>query len=116
MSTTEDVLSRHLQAFGDQDMEGIMADYADDAVVVTEQATFRGPDEIRGLFDELFEEFSKPGMTMGVDTEIVEDDMAYITWHAETADNDYEFATDTFLIEDGEITKQTFAGKITPKA
>jgi hypothetical protein len=37
-------------------------------------------------------------------------------WKAETADNRYELATDTFVIKDGEIATQTFAGKISPKA
>ena len=34
---------------------------------------------------------------------------------AETADNRYEIGTDTFVVKDGKIVTQTFAGKITPK-
>jgi hypothetical protein len=45
----------------------------------------------------------------------VEGDYAYILWAAETADNIYELATDTFLVRDGKIIAQSFAGKITPK-
>jgi hypothetical protein len=45
----------------------------------------------------------------------VEGDYAYIIWAAETADNVYEMATDTFLVRDGKIIAQSFAGKITPR-
>jgi hypothetical protein len=45
----------------------------------------------------------------------VEGDYAYIVWTAETADNVYELATDTFVVRDGKIAAQSFAGKITPK-
>ena len=39
----------------------------------------------------------------------------YLVWKADTADNRYEFATDTFLLQNGKIVTQTFAGKIVPK-
>ena len=34
---------------------------------------------------------------------------------AETADNVYELATDTFVVRDGKIVTQTFVGKLVPK-
>jgi hypothetical protein len=45
----------------------------------------------------------------------VDGDTAYIVWKAETADNRYELGTDTFVVKDGKIAIQTFAGKISPK-
>jgi hypothetical protein len=45
----------------------------------------------------------------------IEGDYAYILWAAETADNVYEMATDTFVVRDGKIVAQSFTGKITPK-
>jgi len=45
----------------------------------------------------------------------VEGDVAYIVWKAETADNRHELGTDTFVVRDGKIVAQTFAGKITPQ-
>jgi hypothetical protein len=41
---------------------------------------------------------------------------AYIIWSAETADNVYELATDTFVVRNGKIVVQSFAGKITPRS
>jgi hypothetical protein len=38
-----------------------------------------------------------------------------ILWTAETADNSYEFATDTFVVRNGKIVVQSFAAKIKRK-
>lgn len=115
MGTTESVLNHHLETFGEQDLEGIMEDYADDAILITQTEVLRGHEEIRGLFDDLFTEFSDPTATLSLDEQTVEEDYAYIVWHAETPENEYEFATDTFVIRDGEIIVQTFAAKINSK-
>jgi hypothetical protein len=45
----------------------------------------------------------------------IEGDHAYILWTAETADNSYEFATDTFVVRKGKIVAQSFAAKVNPK-
>jgi len=34
---------------------------------------------------------------------------------SETADNRFELGTDTFIVQNGKIVTQTFAGKISPK-
>ncbi len=115
MTTTEDVLDHHLTTFAEQDLAGIMADYTDESVVVTNMGTFRGLEEIEGLFEDLFAEFSQEDATIDVDQEIVEDEFAYIVWHGESPANVYEFATDTFYVPDDEILFQTFAGKVVPK-
>ena len=115
MATTEDVLDHHLTTFAEQDLEGVMADYTDESVVVTNMGMFRGLAEIEGLFEDLFAEFSQAGATIDVDQQTVEDEFAYIVWHGESPENVYEFATDTFYIPDDEILFQTFAGKVVPK-
>ncbi|MFB6122441.1 MAG: nuclear transport factor 2 family protein [Haloferacaceae archaeon] len=114
MSSTQDVLDHHLDAFVEQDLDATLADYTEDSFVVTPMGTFRGLGEIEELFAGLYEEFSQAGTDITLDQQTVEDDWAYIVWHAETPDNVYEYCTDTFEIRDGEIRKQTFAGKITP--
>ena len=47
--------------------------------------------------------------------QLVERDYAYILWTAETADNVYELATDTFVVRKCKIVAQSFTAKITPK-
>ena len=115
-ATTESVLNHHLDAFMDQDMEEMMADYGGDSVVVTNTAgSFHGLDEIQTLFEGLFAEFEQSDVEFQLDQQEIEDDIAYIVWHAETPDNTYEFATDTFHVRDGTIETQTLGAVVTPK-
>jgi len=113
--TTEDVLNHHLQCFGASDLAGILSDYTDGAVLFTPTGVLTGPGEMRTLFTTMFAEFTKPGTTFDLIRKDVRGETAFILWKAETADNMYEFCSDTFLVRDGKIGAQTFAGKITPK-
>ena len=115
MVSTKDVLDHHAKCFGERDLEGILSDYASNVVVFTPDATFRGVDAIKPLFQAFFLEFAKPGAAFEMKRESVEGDYAYIVWAAETADNIYEFGSDTFVIRNGKIVAQSFAGKIAPK-
>ncbi|SMX24062.1 nuclear transport factor 2 family protein [Boseongicola aestuarii] len=107
--STEEVLNKHLTSFGAGDVDAIMEDYTEDSVIILQSGVLAGPDAIRGLFDALVAEFSKPGMTFSLDATHINEDVAFIVWHAETADNVYEYATDTFVIKDGKIRTQTVA-------
>ncbi|WP_436346318.1 nuclear transport factor 2 family protein [Natronorubrum sp. FCH18a] len=115
MTTREDTLEHHLEAFGNQDLEAVMEDYTDESTIVTTMGTFRGLEEIEGLFADLFDEFDDPDASITIDEQLVEDEFGYIVWTAETPENVYEFATDTFHIPEETISFQTFAGKISPK-
>lgn len=113
--STDEVLQHHLDAFGAGDVDAIMSDYAPDAVVINQDTIMIGHDEIRPLFDAFVAEFGKPAMSFEMVDRKVEGDIAYIVWSAETADNVYDYATDTLVIRDGKIAYQTLAGVITAK-
>jgi ketosteroid isomerase-like protein len=115
MFSTKDVLDRHLKYFGEGDVNGILSDYAPNAVMFTADGPLRGVNAIRPLFQALIAEFEKPGATFGLKLQSIEDDCGYILWHAETADNIYELGTDTFVVREGKIAAQSFTSKITPK-
>ena len=115
MASTKDVLDHHLKCFGTGDLEGILADYAPDAVLFTPDRPLSGVDAIKPLFQAMFAEFGRPGASFSMKQQFVEGDYAYILWTAETADNVYELGTDTFVVRDGKIVAQSFAGKITHK-
>ncbi len=115
MASTKDVLDHHLKCFREDDLEGILSDYAPSAVLFTADGPLRGADAIRLLFEAMVAEFGKPGATFSMKQQLVEGDYAYILWIAETADNVYELGTDTFVVRDGKILAQSFTGKITPK-
>lgn len=115
MSTTEQVLNHHLTSFGEGNIDGILADYAPTAILFTPDGPLAGVDAIRPLFEGLLAEFAKPGASFDMKHQAVEGEYAYILWTAETADNVYELATDTFVIREGKIVAQSLAAKITPK-
>ena len=115
MGSTKDVLKRHLESFGAQDLDGILADYVPGAVLFTPEGPLRGVDAIKAFFQALLAEFGKPGASFSLKYQSVEGDYGYILWTAETADNVYGLGTDTFIVRDGKIVVQSFAGKITPK-
>jgi ketosteroid isomerase-like protein len=115
MRSTKDVIDHHLKSFGECDLKGILSDYAPAAVLFTPEGPLRGVDAIRPLFQAMLVEFGKPGAAFSLKQQSVEGDYAYILWTAETANNVYELATDTFVVRDGMIVVQSFAGKITPR-
>jgi ketosteroid isomerase-like protein len=116
MTTTTDVLRHHLEAFDQGDVNAILSDYAPDVVLFTKDGALKGTEALRPLFERLIKEFGKPGATFNLLRQAIEGDYAYILWTAETADNIYELATDTFVIRNGKIVAQSFTAKIKPKS
>lgn len=114
-TTTQDLLTHHLNSFGAGDLVSTMADYTAESKLFTLEGLLRGPEAIRGFFVKIFEEFAKPGGSFEMLRQEVDGDAAYIVWKAETADRFYELATDTFIVKNGKIVTQTFAAKVSPK-
>lgn len=111
MRSTQDVLDNHLKCFSEGNLAALLADYAPDAIMFTSTGPFRGVDAIKPMFQALFAEFSKPGVSVNMQRLSIEGDYAYLLWSAETADNTYEMATDTFVVRDGKIVAQSFTAK-----
>lgn len=121
MTSTKEVLDHHLKCLTAGDLEGIVADYASDVVLITPPGLFSSDGILRGMagarqgFQTLLGEFGKPGAAFEMKHISIEGDYAYIVWSADTPDNNYDFGSDTFVIKSGKIIAQTFAGKIIPK-
>ena len=115
MASTKEVVGNHLKCFGEGDLEGVLSDFAPGAILFTADGALRGVDAIRPFFQAMIAEFGKPGAVFRMNQQYFEGEYAYMLWTAETADNVYEMATDTFVVRDGKITAHSFAGKITPK-
>ena len=113
--STQDVIDSHLRCFGELNLDGILSDYAPDAILFTPQGPLRGVDAIKPLFQGMLAEFGKPGATFNLRHLSVDGDHGYILWAAETADNVYELVTDTFVVRNGRIAVQSFAASIKPR-
>lgn len=114
-ASTQEVVMSHLKAIGALDVDAAVSDYAEDASIITPDGVYTGPDEVRAYYETLIEEFSQPDISMETQTLVFEGKTGFLVWTGESPDNVYEYAADTYVVEDGEIVSQTFAAKITPK-
>ena len=103
MASAKEVMEHHLKCFDDGDLEGLLSDYAPGAVMFTPDGMLRGAAAMRPLFAALIAEFAKPSATFEMKQQLVEGEVGYIVWTAETVDNRYELATDTFVVRGGKI-------------
>lgn len=108
--TTRTVLERHWDTFRNNDLEGVMADYDESSVLITPGETYVGLDAIRRNFENAFAAFPKDSTTMNLQQTVIEGDLAYIIWSATSPRVNLKFGTDTFVIRNGKIVRQTYAG------
>lgn len=116
MSTTSNVVAQHMRYFNEKNLDGVLAHYTPNSVLFIPGGPLKGLAAIRKFFQRFLAEFSKPGSRFYMQEQHADGDYAYILWNAETADNTYEAATDTFIVRNGKIVAQSFAARITPKA
>ena len=107
---TKEVLDHHWTAFKANDLEETMKDYAEESVLITPNATYRGLDEIRNNFVNAFKLFPADSTTFTLDKTVVVRDVGYILWKSKTPAFNLTYATDTFIVRDGKIIRQTYAG------
>lgn len=107
---TADVWQRHIDAWGKRDLDAIMSDYRENAVLVLNNQTYEGRPEIRKVFQRLFEIFDQGEQR--VDTPTIKDRLVYITWHFTSRGQQTLFGTDTFVVEDNAISYQTIASPL----
>lgn len=107
---TREVLEHHWDAFKANDLEETMKDYTEESVLVTPNATYSGLAEIRTNFVNAFKGFPRDSTQFTLNKSVVAKDIGYILWKAKTPAFNLTYATDTFIIRDGKIVRQTFAG------
>jgi hypothetical protein len=109
---TKEVLDHHWVAFQQNDLEETMKDYTEESVLITPDVTYRGLAEIKENFEKAFAAFPKGSTVMTLTKSIVVKDVGYIIWNAKTPTFELPFGTDTFIVQDGKIIRQTYAGVV----
>jgi hypothetical protein len=112
---TQEVLDHHWETFVSNDLEGVMEDYTEESVLITPNATYSGLEEIRGNFINAFKAFPTGSAKLTLNNSIVVQDVGYILWEADAPEFNLTYATDTFIIRNGKILRQTYAGVTEPK-
>jgi hypothetical protein len=112
----EAVMARHVTAVKTADMDGVMADYADDAILVstpgmvTPQGTFVGKEKVKDFFSWLYSPEVHPGAASMVTTnEIVGPDTLLFRWTQFPGTPQEVKGYDIFVFRDGKIAFQTTA-------
>lgn len=102
--TPEEVFAHHGQALGAEDLEDIVADYADDAILVVQRKVYRGKEGARQVFTQLLSDV--PQAEWSLDTTFV-DDVLYLEWKATGGGRTVQDGIDTFVFENGQVRVQT---------
>ncbi|HET7419654.1 MAG TPA: SgcJ/EcaC family oxidoreductase [Candidatus Dormibacteraeota bacterium] len=115
VSATRQVFDHHVGALLSGDLDGVVADYTDESVIIGPEGVLKGRESIREMFAGLFATLFRPGtFTVVPDVVHVDGEAAFVIWHANCVGADVVFAADTFIVKEGKITLQTFAPKIEP--
>ncbi|HLR24700.1 MAG TPA: nuclear transport factor 2 family protein [Fodinibius sp.] len=111
---TEQILINHLEAFAKGNIDGIMDDFAKDAVFYKPDGVLRGRDQIKKLFEGLMEDMPL-GSDIQVKQQFIDGQLAYLFWSGESEKVKIPYATHTMIVRNGKIIKQTFAAQILNK-
>jgi ketosteroid isomerase-like protein len=109
--TPEEVFAHHGQALGAEDLEQIVADYTDDAILIAHKTVYRGKDGVRQVFTQLLADV--PQAAWELDT-VFEGDVLYLEWKATGGGRKVRDGIDTFIFQDGMIRVQTIAYSLEP--
>jgi ketosteroid isomerase-like protein len=99
------IMDHHSIALENADIEDIVADYADDAIVMTRTGIRLGKDGVRAAFQELLQDL--PRATWTTKTALFEHDLFFLEWAAQSIAHTVDDGADTFVFRDGWIRAQT---------
>jgi hypothetical protein len=108
----EQVFDHHAQVLGAGDLEGIVSDYSDDAIVICQGETYRGKDGVRRVFTRLLSDV--PQASWQLPTMVFAEDVMYLEWKAQSAERHVDDGIDTFVFSDGQIRVQTVRYTLSP--
>jgi ketosteroid isomerase-like protein len=103
--TPQEVFQHHAEVLIAGDIDGLVSDYADDAIFITPDGVRRGKDGVRDGFEKLLSDL--PNAEWDVPTQIFEGDLLFIEWKAISQSSRAEDGIDTFVFRDGLIRAQT---------
>jgi ketosteroid isomerase-like protein len=101
----QEVFAHHVQALGAGDLDGIVADYAEDALVISPTGVLRGLDGVRTAFTQLLADL--PNASWDLPTQIYEGDVLFLECTADAGSTRADDGIDTFVFRDGMIRVQT---------
>lgn len=112
--STQEVFDSHKEAVETLNLEQLAADYAEDAILVTLDGTFKGREAIMsGFFQTILGQF--PDFKINFEKTAVEEDVVLLQWSAEASKASIPLGTAVFIIRDGLIQRQGEWFTLVPK-
>lgn len=108
---TKEVLNRHLNAFGNNDLDEIMKDYTDQSVLMSANGPIVGLLQIRSFFATMFQ-LIPTGCSFAIKQLTVVETIAHIIWQSSSDAAEIPFGTDTFVMVDGKIKFHTVTAEV----
>jgi ketosteroid isomerase-like protein len=102
--TPQEVFAHHGEAFEAADLDEIVADYADDAVMITPAGVKHGKDGVREAFAKVFADL--PDAVWHIKNNTFADDVLLQPWTADAAVSQAN-GVDTYVFRDGQIRVHT---------
>jgi ketosteroid isomerase-like protein len=103
--TPQEVLAHHSEALAAADLDEIVADFADDAIMITPAGVKRGKPGVREAFTELLADL--PNAAWGVTRHVDAGGVVLLAWTADAGGSRADDGVDTFVVQDGMIRVQT---------
>lgn len=108
----DETLQAHFAAIAAGDPDRVVADYADDAVLLTTDGLLRGRDAVHDAFAGIFG--ALPNAVVDAESVLVDGEVAFVTWTAEADGGRLTDGVDTFVFDaQGQIRVQTIRMTIT---
>lgn len=109
MATVNEVFEHHLSVFSAGNIDDILVDYSAQTIMIHGDRVWRGLSGAREFFHLWIEDLLPVGSRFDIIDRQVVDDWLCITWTAESDNYKFDYGSDTFLIRDNKILRQTAA-------
>jgi ketosteroid isomerase-like protein len=110
--TPQEIFRHHAEALMAGDVEEIVTDYTEDALLITATGVKQGRDGVREGFTELLKELSDAEWQVPV--QVFAGDVLYIEWSAVAGGVRVRDGVDTFVFTDEGIRAQTLHHTVEP--
>ena len=106
-AATEAMSQARLAAFAKGDVETLLAQHADNAVIIAPSGVIDTPEARRALVIQTIAAFAVPDMKFTMVSATARDDLLTYVWTAETPTTDFGTGVETYVLKDGRIVYHT---------
>ena len=110
--TPQETLAAHWDALASGGMGHLLADYAEDATILTGQGFLKGHSGVEAFYRNALQ--SLPGAQFSVTGATYSDDAALVHWTAQSSEGRIDDGVDTFVFKEGNIGLHTIHFTVQP--